>query len=65
MAQKTPPPELKQWYAARRTIAALVLADPVYLPIFERVEREIAALEYQGDIISRARAITARYKAVA
>ncbi|MGI3212739.1 hypothetical protein ACROSR_16685, partial [Roseovarius tibetensis] len=36
----------------------------VYLPIFERIEREIAALEVKGDAISRARAVAARHKAV-
>ncbi len=45
--------------------ADLVLADPVYVPIFERIEREIAALKGQGDAISRARAIAASHKAVA
>ena len=46
-----------------RMAAALVVADPVYLPIFERIEHELAAFEAQGDAISRARAIAARHKA--
>jgi|GEM_PF-2125937 len=65
MTKTAPTPELKRWYAARRKAAALVLADPVYIPIFERVEREIATLENQNDTISRARAVAAGHKAVA
>ena len=41
-----------------RMAAALVVADPVYLPVFERFETT-------GDAISRARAIAARHKAAA
>ncbi len=50
--------------SAYAKVAVLVLHDPVYLPIFERIEREIAALEVKGDAISRARAVAARHKAV-
>lgn len=39
--------------------AQLVLADPVYLPIFERIERELVTFNTQQDAISRARAIAA------
>lgn len=42
-----------------------VLIDPVYLPIFLRIESEIADYESTGDVISRARAVAARHKAVA
>ncbi|MCB5409167.1 hypothetical protein [Pseudogemmobacter faecipullorum] len=45
--------------------AALVVADPVYLPVFERIEHELAAYEAKDDAISRARAIAARHKAAA
>lgn len=48
-----------------RMAAAMVIVDPVYLPIFERIEHELAAFEAQGDAISRARAIAACYKAAA
>ena len=48
-----------------RTAAALVITDPVYLPIFERIEREIAIMDAQDDAISRARAILACHKAAA
>ena len=59
--------DLKSLQSAYRKVAALVLQDPVYLPIFERIEREIAAVEAEaeGDVISRARAVAARHKAVA
>lgn len=43
--------------------AALVLHDPAYLPLFERIEQEIAARQGHDDAISRARAISALYKA--
>jgi len=45
--------------------AALVIEDPVYLPVFERIELEIALFEKQDGAIQRARAIAERYKAVA
>ena len=45
-------------------MAVLVLHDPVYLPIFERIEKEIALLSDQDDTISRARAAAALQKQV-
>ena len=48
-----------------RMAAALVVADLVYLPLFERVENELAAYEASGDAISRARAIAARQRPAA
>ncbi|MCB5411891.1 hypothetical protein [Pseudogemmobacter faecipullorum] len=48
-----------------RMAAALVVADPVYLPVFERIEQELAAYEAKDDAVSRARAISARYRAAA
>lgn len=45
--------------------AALVLANPVYLPIFERIEYELSSYEAKGDAISRARAVAARQRAAA
>lgn len=45
--------------------AALVVADPVYLPLFERVEHELAVFQSEGDAISRARAIAALHKTAA
>ena len=46
-----------------RMAAALVIADSVYLPIFERIEHELAVFEAVDDAISRARAIAALHKA--
>lgn len=57
--------DLKSLRSAYRKVAALVLQDSVYLPFFERIEREIAALEAEGDMISRALAVAARHKTVA
>jgi hypothetical protein len=48
-----------------RMAAALVVADPVYLPIFERIEHELAVFHAQDDAVSRARAIAARHRAAA
>ena len=45
--------------------AALVIADPVYVPIFERIEHELAAHESQQDVVAWARAILASQKASA
>lgn len=45
---------------AREVVAALVIEDAVYLPIFERLEREVAIEEARtsaDDALTRARAI--------
>lgn len=57
--------DLEHLKAAYSKTAALVIEDPVYLPVFERIEREIAYYEKQDDVILRAKAIAERYKAVA
>lgn len=57
--------DLEKLKAAYSKAAALVVVDPVYLPVFERIEREIALFENQDDAIQRARAIADSYKAVA
>ncbi len=57
--------DLETLQAAYSKVAALVIEDPVYLPIFERIEHEIAILQAEDDAISRARAVAARYRAVA
>lgn len=59
------PVTLSDLQKMHRMAAAMVIADPVYLPIFERIELELAVFEAKGDAISRARAIAARHKAVA
>ena len=56
---------LERLRAAYIMVAHLILHDPVYLPIFLRLEPEIAAAEIEGDVIYRARAIAARQKAIA
>lgn len=45
--------------AARAKVARMVVADPIYAPIFERVEAEIAQLEAisANDVVARARAV--------
>jgi N-methylhydantoinase B/oxoprolinase/acetone carboxylase alpha subunit len=57
--------DLETLQKAHRKVAALVVRNQAYVPIFERLEREIAMLEAEGDVISRARAVSAHYKAVA
>lgn len=59
------PVTLPELLDMQQKLAGLVIADPVYLPIFERIEHEIALFEAKDDAISRARAIAARHKAVA
>lgn len=49
---------------ARLKLAELVLMDRVYLPIFERIENDIAALEAEDSALDRARALLT-YKATA
>ena len=57
------PVTLADLQAMHRKAAALVVADPAYAPIFERVERELAAHSSQQDAVARARAILAGQKA--
>jgi hypothetical protein len=47
----------------RAAVAKLVCEDPVYIPVFERLEKEISALE-ETDPVARARAILANQKAM-
>lgn len=54
---------LKDLKDARRKAAQLVLMDRVYAPQFARIEREIAALEAERDLVERARAVVQLYKA--
>ncbi len=49
------PELLERLKAARLTVAQLVLIDRVYLPIFERLEKEIVALERDEKLMERAR----------
>ena len=56
--------EMERLRTALLTVAKLVDADPVYLPLFERLEIEIALDESMGDAITRARLIV-RQRAMA
>lgn len=57
--------ELKRLQDAYAKVAILVVHDPIYLPIFLRLEAEIAAAETSGDAIGRARAIAGFHRAIA
>lgn len=50
---------LERLKAARAKVARMVVADPVYAPIFERIEADIAELEAiaANDVVARARAL--------
>ncbi len=58
------PDQLERLKAARHKVAQLVLIDRVYLPIFERLESEIVALEMENDLLARARALVQLQKAI-
>ncbi|MEO9684850.1 MAG: hypothetical protein ABJF86_10480 [Tateyamaria sp.] len=51
-------------YTERR-LAALVVANPVYVPLFVRVQNEIEILTNTQDTVAKAKAIADSYKAVA
>jgi hypothetical protein len=51
---------INRLYAALDTAARLVCADPIYLPIFQRIERDIEVAEAMASDfgpVARARAI--------
>ncbi len=54
--------DLERLRAALDTVAKLVVADPVYAPIFRRLEAEIAQEEalLANDVVARARAVAAQ-----
>lgn len=52
--------DLHGWEDALRIVAHLVVKDPVYAPLFSRIEAEISRLQNEDDIVSRARKITTR-----
>ncbi len=56
---RTTTPDLERLRAALGVVAELVVADPVYAPIFTRLETEIELEEalLAQDVIGRARAI--------
>ena len=59
MGPAATPAELERLRRAHAKVARLVVADPVYAPIFLRLEAEIADAEamQSGDVMARARAI--------
>lgn len=54
--------DLQRLKNALAKVSLLVVDDLTYLPIFERIERELSAHDTQCDTISRARAIAAQYQ---
>jgi hypothetical protein len=48
---------LQDWQTYLELVARLVIEDPVYIPIFKRIEAEIARAVEEEDVISRARKI--------
>lgn len=50
---------------AHRKVAAMVAVDSAFVPIFLRLEQEIAAMEARDDVIERARRVVADQKAIA
>jgi hypothetical protein len=49
-------PELERLERALAAISYAILLDgPVYAPVLDRLEREIAAVHTSGDVVSRAR----------
>lgn len=56
--------DLKSLQSAYLKVATLVVHNPVYLPIFERIDREIAALQASDDMIARALAVATLHKAM-
>lgn len=59
MSPATTTTELERLRRAHAKVARLVVADPVYSPIFLRLEAEIADAEsmLSGDVLARARAV--------
>lgn len=55
----TPKTTLADWQDYLEMMARLVIQDPVYIPIFKRIEAEIARVTEEEDVIARARKIAA------
>lgn len=49
--------DLLRLHRARDKVAKLVVADPAYAPIFQRLDAEIAEAEAADNIVARARAV--------
>lgn len=59
------PVTLEELQQMHQMASVLVIADRAYLPIFQRIEQELAVLQADEDTISRARAVAALYSAAA
>ena len=59
------PVTLEELQKMHQMASVLVIADRTYLPIFLRIEQELAVLQADEDTISRARAVAALYSAAA
>ena len=58
------PITIERLEAALGIVARAILLDgPIYAPIFDRLEREIAALRANDDVVSRAQRFLAAYSA--
>lgn len=58
-------PDLKRLIRARDKAALIVAQNPVLLPVFVRLEAEVAAAEATENALARARALAARQSAKA
>ena len=52
--------DLEELRAHLVMVAELAVRDPIYLPIFERIEQMIAEAESKGNTLARVRAIAAQ-----
>jgi len=58
-----PSPELQRLIRARDKAALIAAQDPVLLPVFVRLEAEVAAAEATQNALARALALAARQSA--
>lgn len=56
--------DLDRLKAAYAKVAVMVTHDRAYVPIFQRIEREIIALKDEEDVVRRAQMAAQDYKAV-
>lgn len=59
-----PSPDLDRLIKARDKVARMTVQNPDLLPVFERLEAEVAAAEVTGDALARARALASRQRAM-
>lgn len=59
------PISMERLKGSHRKVAAMVAVDPAFVPIFLRLEQEIAAMEARDDVLERARRIAADQRAIA